>query len=166
MSVAEQALALARIEAGEGSTEDKARLAAWDRLYSLLSTLDSKTSVLLRFNAIVVAALAYVTVVRSADPFAGVNPAITLIGVWVGHVSLVLSVASCGFAFPVINVEWTFLSGRIVQVAGGAIAFDDAALNRIGVLVARRTWLYSWAWRCAVAGGVGFALLVALATIH
>ena len=109
MSVAQQALALARIEAGEGSADDKARLKAWDRLYSLLGTLDSKTSVLLRFNAIVVAALAYVTVVRSADPFAGVNPTVALIGVWVGHVSLVLSVASCGFAFPVINVEWQFL---------------------------------------------------------
>jgi hypothetical protein len=51
-------------------------------------------------------------------------------------------------------------------VAGGALAFDDAALNQVGALVARRTWLYSWAWRLAVAGGVGFALLVALATIH
>ena len=156
-----------RIEAGQASPEDKARLIAWDRLYSLLGTLDSKTSVLLRFNAIVVAALAYVTVVRSDDPFVGANPTIALIGVWVGHVSLVLAVASCGFAFPVINVEWSFLSGgRITQVAGGALAFDDAALNQVGALVARRTWLYSWAWRLAVAGGVGFALLVALATIH
>jgi len=166
MSVAQQALALARIEAGEGSADDKARLKAWDRLYSLLGTLDSKTSVLLRFNAIVVAALAYVTVVRSADPFAGVNPTVALIGVWVGHVSLVLSVASCGFAFPVINVEWHFLRGRIAEAGGYDIAFDDAALNRVGMLVARRTWLYAWAWRLAVAGGVGFALLVALATIH
>jgi hypothetical protein len=166
MSVAQQALALARIEAGEGSADDKARLKAWDRLYSLLGTLDSKTSVLLRFNAIVVAALAYVTVVRSADPFAGVNPTVALIGVWVGHVSLVLSVASCGFAFPVINVEWHFLRGRIAEAGGYDITFDDAALNRVGMLVARRTWLYAWAWRLAVAGGVGFALLVALATIH
>jgi glutathione S-transferase len=29
-------------------------------------------------------------------------------------------------------------------------------------LVARRTWLYTWAWRLSVAGGVGFALLAAL----
>jgi len=166
MSVAQQALALARIEAGEGSADDKARLKAWDRLYSLLGTLDSKTSVLLRFNAIVVAALAYVTVVRSADHFAGVNPTVALIGVWVGHVSLVLSVASCGFAFPVINVEWHFLRCRIAEAGGYDITFDDAALNRVGMLVARRTWLYAWAWRLAVAGGVGFALLVALATIH
>jgi hypothetical protein len=166
VSVAEQALALARIEAGQASPEDRARLIAWDRLYSLLGTLDSKTSVLLRFNAIVVAALAYVTVVRSADPFVGVNPTIATIGVWVGHISLVLSVASCGFAFPVINVEWSFLHGRIAETAGKDIGFDDAALNRVGALVARRTWLYSWAWRFAVAGGVGFALLVALATIH
>ena len=166
MKVARQALAVARIEAGQASPEDRARLIAWDRLYSLLGTLDSKTSVLLRFNAIVVAALAYVTVVRSADPFVGVNPTIATIGVWVGHVSLVLSVASCGFAFPVINVEWSFLNGRIVETASKAVAFDDAALNRVGALVARRTWLYSWAWRLAVAGGIGFALLVALATIH
>jgi hypothetical protein len=166
VSVAEQALALARIQAGQASPEDRARLIAWDRLYSLLGTLDSKTSVLLRFNAIVVAALAYITVVRSADPFVGVNPTIALIGVWVGHVSLVLSVASCGLAFPVINVEWNFLNGRITETGGKGIAFDDAALSRVGTLVARRTWLYSWAWRLAVAGGVGFALLVALATIH
>ena len=166
MSVAEQALALACIEAGQASPEDRARLIAWDRLYALLGTLDSKTSVLLRFNAIVVAALAYVTVVRSADPFVGVNPTIATIGVWVGHVSLVLAVASCGFAFPVINVEWSFLHGRIIETASKDVAFDAAALNRVGALVARRTWLYSWAWRLAVAGGIGFALLVALATIH
>jgi hypothetical protein len=130
VSVAVQALALARFEAGQASPEDKARLIAWDCLYSLLGTLDSKTSVLLRFNAIVVAALAYVTVVRSADPFVGANPTIALIGVWVGHVSLVLAVASCGFAFPVITVEWS--GGRITQVAGGTLAFDDAALTKWG----------------------------------
>jgi len=157
MSAAQQALLLARIEAGEAASEDKTRLLAWDRLYSLLSTLDSKTSVLLRFNAIVVAALAYVTVVRGADPFAGTSSMVATVGVWVGHVSLVVSVMSCGFAFPVINVEW---------VDRGDPAFDDATLDRLGVLVARRTRLYSWAWRLAVAGGTGFALLVALATIH
>jgi hypothetical protein len=32
--------------------------------------------------------------------------------------------------------------------------------------VARRTALYSWAWRLAVAGGTGFAILVGLATLH
>ena len=47
---------------------------AWDRLYGMLSTLDSKTSVLLRFNAIVVAALAYVVVVRASDPFIRQTP--------------------------------------------------------------------------------------------
>jgi hypothetical protein len=32
--------------------------------------------------------------------------------------------------------------------------------------VAQRTRLYLWAWRLAVAGGLGFAVLVALATVH
>ena len=39
-------------------------------------------------------------------------------------------------------------------------------LDRLAQVVARRTWLYLWAWRLAVAGGLGFAILVALATIH
>ena len=39
MSVAEQALEQARIEAA-GAPDDKARLRAWDRLYSLLGTLE------------------------------------------------------------------------------------------------------------------------------
>jgi len=47
-----------------------------------------------------------------------------------------------------------------------APGLDDGVVARLAELVARRTWLYSWAWRLAVAGGVGFALLVALATIH
>ena len=166
MTIAQQALDLARMETGQGSPEDKTRVIAWDRLYSLLSTLDSKTSVLLRFNAIVVAALAYVTVVRGVDPFAGANSTVTMLGIWISHASLLASAASCGFAFPVINVEWSFLGGRIGEVAGGDLAFDDAALERLGALVAHRTRLYSWAWRLAVAGGAGFAILVALATIH
>jgi hypothetical protein len=37
---------------------------------------------------------------------------------------------------------------------------------RLGTVVAQRTRLYAWAWRLAVTGGLGFALLVALATIH
>ena len=41
---------------------------------------------------------------------------------------------------------------------------DDAVIGRLGAVVAQRTRLYAWAWRLAVAGGLGFALLVALAT--
>ena len=63
MRVTQQALAIARIQTGQGPAEEKARVMAWDRLNSMLSTLDFKTSVLLRFNAIVVAALAYVLVI-------------------------------------------------------------------------------------------------------
>ncbi|MGL1747228.1 hypothetical protein ACSTH0_23680, partial [Vibrio parahaemolyticus] len=79
---AEQAMAFARIEAGARSPAEKLRLLAWARLYSLLSTLDSKTSVLLRFNAIVVAALAYVTVVRGVDPLMGNNAMMVTVGAW------------------------------------------------------------------------------------
>ena len=166
MRVARQALEVARIEAGQGTPDEKARVMAWDRLYGLLSTLDSKTSVLLRFNAIVVAALAYLVVVRSADPFEGANAAIKAVGMVVGHVSLLASVVSCGFAFPVINVEWEFFGGRLDRVADDEPDFDNAALERLGDLVARRTRLYSRAWQLAVAGGTGFAFLVGLATIH
>jgi hypothetical protein len=73
---------------------------------------------------------------------------------------------SCGFAFPVINVEWEFFGGRIDQVAGGEPDFDDAALERLGDLVTRRTRYYSRAWQFAVAGGTGFAILAALAILH
>ena len=166
MRVARQALAIARIGAGQGTPEDKARVMAWDRLRGLLSTLDSKTSVLLRFNAIVVAALAYLVIVSASDPFAGANPTVKAVGMVIGHVSLLASVVSCGFAFPVINVEWDFFGGRLDRPADGYADFDDAALERLGDLVARRTRLYSRAWQLAVAGGAGFAILVGLATIH
>jgi len=124
----------------------------------MLNVLDSKTSALLRFNAIVVAALAYLVVVSGADPFAQSRPIIKTLGFAVGHVSLLLSVASCGFAFPVISVARGFFDG--------APGLDDAMVERLGKVVAQRTWLYAWAWRLAVSGGLGFALLVALATIH
>ena len=166
MKVSSQALIVARIEAGQGTTEQKARVMAWDRLNGMLSTLDSKVSVLLRFNAIVVAALAYVVVVRASDPFVTANATVKLMGLIVGHASLLASVLSCGFAFPVINVEWEFFGGRLDRLADGEPDFDDAALQRAGDLVERRTKLYSRAWQFAVAGGTGFAILVALATIH
>ena len=153
-----QAMTLARLQAGQGTPEDRTRVAAWDRLFAMLNALDSKTSALLRFNAIVVAALAYLVVVAGADPFAQSKPIIKAIGLAVGHISLLLSVASCGCAFPVINVARGFFDA--------APGLDDAVLTRLDRLVAQRTRLYVWAWRLAVAGGLGFALLVALATIH
>ena len=146
-----QALALA-------TAEDKTLVQAWDRLFAMLNVLDSKTSALLRFNAIVVAALAYLVVVAGADPFAQSKPVIKTLGFAVGHISLLLSVASCGCAFPVISVARGLFDG--------APGLDAAVVARLGAVVAQRTRLYAWAWRFAVAGGLGFALLVALATIH
>ena len=158
MSAAQQAIVLARLQAGEGTPQDRARVAAWDRLFAMLNVLDSKTSALLRFNAIVVAALAYLVVVAGADPFAQSKPIVKTLGFAVGHISLLMSVASCGFAFPVISV-----ARGLFDAAPG---LDDAVIARLGATVTQRTWLYAWAWRLAVAGGLGFALLVALATIH
>jgi hypothetical protein len=158
MSDGSQALLLARLQALNGTAEDKARVAAWDRLFAMLNVLDSKTSALLRFNAIVVAALAYLVVVSGIDPFAQARPVIKTLGFAVGHVSLVLSVVSCGCAFPVIGVARGFFDGTP--------GLDDGVLARLADLVAHRTRLYGWAWWLAVAGGLGFALLVALATIH
>ena len=166
MRVAQQALAIARIETGQGVVENKARVVAWDRLNSMLSTLDSKTSVLLRFNAIVVAALAYVLVIAPTEPFMGTNATVKLVGQLIGHGSLLASVVSCGFAFPVINVQWDFFGMRLDRPLDTESPFDDAALQRQGDLVAWRTRLYSWAWRLAVAGGIGFAVLVGIGTLH
>jgi hypothetical protein len=158
MSGAAQALAMARLQAIDGTPEDKTRVAAWDRLFAMLNALDSKTSALLRFNAIVVAALAYLVVVSGADPFAQSKPVVKVIGFAAGHVSLLLSVASCSWAFPVINLARGFFDS--------SPGLDDGVIARLGVLVVHRTALYSWAWQFAVAGGTGFALLVAPATIH
>jgi hypothetical protein len=158
MTSESQAVVLARLQAIDGTPADKARVAAWDRMFAMLNALDSKTSALLRFNAITVAALAYVVVVSGVDPFAQSRPLIKTMGFLVGHVSLLLSVASCGFAFPVIGVARGFFDGPP--------GLDDGVLDRLGRLVAQRTRLYLWAWRLAVAGGLGFAILVALATIH
>ena len=166
MRITQQALAIARIQTGSGVAEDKARVMAWDRLNSMLSTLDSKTSVLLRFNAIVVAALAYVLIISAAEPFMGTNPIVKFVGTLIGHASLLVSVVSCGFAFPVINVQWDFFGMRLDRPAEAESSFDDAALVRLGDLVAHRTRLYSWAWRLAVAGGIGFAILVGIGTLH
>ena len=166
MRVTQQALAIARIQTGSGATEDKARVVAWDRLNSMLSTLDSKTSVLLRFNAIVVAALAYVLVIAPTEPVMGTNATVKLMGQLIGHGSLLASVVSCGFAFPVINVQWDFFGMRIDRPTEDESPFDDAALQRLGDLVAWRTRLYSWAWRLAVVGGIGFAVLVGIGTLH
>lgn len=157
MSV-DQARLIARLQAIDGTPQDKARIAVWDRLFAMLNVLDSKTSALLRFNAIVVAALAYVVVISGLDPFAQSRPIVKTIGFAVGHVSLLLSVASCGCAFPVIGVVRGFFDK--------SPGLDDAVIGRLGAVVAQRTRLYAWAWRLAVAGGLGFALLVALATIH
>ena len=153
-----QALILARLQVAAGTAEDKARVAAWDRLFAMLNVLDSKTSALLRFNAIVVAALAYLVVVAGVDPFAQSKPIIKTIGLAVGHVSLLLSVASCGCAFPVIGIAHGFFDA--------APGLDDSVLARLEAMVGLRTRLYAWAWRLAIAGGLGFALLVALATLH
>jgi hypothetical protein len=106
----------------------------------------------------VVAALAYLVVVAGADPFAQARPIIKTLGFAVGHISLVLSVVSCGFAFPVISVARGFFDA--------APGIDKDVVVRLGAVVAQRTRLYAWAWRLAVTGGLGFALLVALATIH
>lgn len=166
MSLAQQAVAIARLQTGQGAPEARARLAAWDRLQGLLSTLDSKTSVLLRFNAIVVAALAYVLVVSGADPFQGGNALVGTIGKAIGHGSLLATVVSCGFAFPVINVETDFFGVPYDGAVRDLPELDDAALARKAALVARRTRYYAWAWRLAVLGGIGFAALVGLATLH
>ncbi len=166
MTIADRALAIARLQTGQAAVEDKARVAAWDRLNGMLSALDSKTSVLLRFNAIVVAALAYVLIISATEPFTGPNPTVKLMGKLVGHGSLLASVVSCGFAFPVINVQWDFFGMRIDRPPDAASPFDDASLQRLGGLVARRTRLYSWAWRLAIVGGIGFAALVAIGTLH
>jgi hypothetical protein len=58
----------------------------------------------------------------------------------------------------------------VIGIAHGffdaAPGLDDSVLARLDAMVGHRTRLYAWAWRLAIAGGLGFALLVALATLH
>jgi hypothetical protein len=105
-------------------------------------------------------------IVQAADPFAGARPIVKSAGFVIGHISLLASVVSCGFAFPVIKIEWEFFGVRLDRRGEEEPVFDDAAVERLGALVERRMWLYAWAWRLAVWGGMGFASLVGLATIH
>ncbi len=145
MSAVQQALAL--------GAADKAQGQVFDRLRMQLATLDSKTSVLLRFNAIVVAALAYVTMIPGAEP-AGGGKALLAVFAWLSHLSLALEVVSCALAFAIIKAEPVFPT------------LDDSTLRSVGALVDRRTKFYIWSWWLAVFGGLGFALLVAVATFH
>lgn len=154
MSLGRHILDLARIETG-ASPDEKARVRTLDRLNAMLGVLDSKTSVLLRFNGIVVAALAFIVVVRSPDPFATLNVTARLAIRVIAHLSLATSIVSCGFAFPVIAVP-----------RGAPPAIDDAGLDRLGGLVARRTRLYAWAWWFAVASGLGFAAIIVIDIVN
>jgi hypothetical protein len=151
MSLGGRVLELARIETGAATPDERARIRAFDRLNAMLGVLDSKTSVLLRFNAIVVAALAFIVVVRTPDPFAALNATARLAIQVIAHLSLATSIVSCGFAFPVIAVQ-----------RGGPVTADDAGLDRLGAVTTRRTLLYAWAWRFAVASGLGFAAIIVI----
>ena len=167
MKVAQQALAIARIQTGQGAVEEKARVMAWDRLNGMLSTLDSKTSVLLRFNAIVVAALAYVLVISPTEPFMGTNATVKLVGTadrpWQPagqRRELRLRLSGDQRAVGLL---------RHAARSAGSMASSPSTMppcSRLGDLVAHRTRLYSWAWRLAVAGGIGFAILVGIGTLH
>ena len=152
-SLGRHVIDLARIETAATTPDEKARVRAFDRLNAMLNVLDSKTSVLLRFNAIIVAALAYIVVVRTPDLFAALNATARLAIQVISHLCLATSIISCGFAFPVIAVQRNLLDG-----SGSAI--DDANLERLGDVVTRRTRLYAWAWRSAVASGLGFAAVI------
>ena len=168
MKVTQQALAIARIQTGQGPVEEKARVIAWDRLNSMLSTLDSKTSVLLRFNAIVVAALAYVLVIAAPPSRSwGPMPTVKLMG----HADRPWQPAGQRRELRLRLSGDQRRSG--ISSARGSIGRPTASppstmprLHRMGDLVAYRTRLYSWAWRLAVAGGIGFAILVGIGTLH
>jgi len=116
-------------------------------------TLDSKYRAA-AFNAILVAALAYVVVVRASDPFSRQTPR-EAPGTDRRHASLLASVLSCGFAFPVINVEWNssrrldrLLTVNLIstmRAAAAAISWNaHAALFAPAVRRGRGTALQSW----------------------
>ena len=84
MRLHKQALFLANIQLGQGSMAARAILTACDRLNGILSNLDSKTSVLLRVNAMVVAALAYVLIINGSDLLQVGNSTLRLLGLVVG----------------------------------------------------------------------------------
>jgi hypothetical protein len=166
MRLQRQALFLANVQLGQGSPEARTILTACDRLNGILATLDSKSSVLLRVNAMVVAALAYVLIINGSDLLQVGNATLRLLGIVVGHASLIATIASCCFAFPVINIEGDFFGISFGDKDGGPTALDEELLARKSSTVARKVWFYGWAWRLAVLGGVGFSLLALLATLH
>ena len=166
MRLHKQALFLANIQLGQGSMEARAILTACDRLNGILSNLDSKTSVLLRVNAMVVAALAYVLIINGSDLLQVGNSTLRLLGIVVGHASLIATIASCCFAFPVINIEGDFFGVSFGEKEGDPAALDEAVLARKSSTIARKVWFYGWAWRLAALGSMGFSLLALLATLH
>ena len=68
--------------------------------------------------------------------------------------------------------DWTtpwlsaYAGSVLLDAKAAGLAVDDSVLARLEAMVGQRTRLYAWAWRLAIAGGLGFALLVALATLH
>ena len=74
-------------------------------------------------------------VIAPTEPFMGTNATVRLMGQLIGHGSLLASVVSCGFAFPVINVQWDFFGMRIDRPLDAESPFDEAALQRLGDLV-------------------------------
>lgn len=166
MRLHKQALFLANIQLGQGSPEARAILAACDRLNGILSNLDSKSSVLLRVNAMVVAALAYVLIINGSDLLQVGNSTLRLLGIVVGHASLMATIASCCFAFPVINIEGDYFGISFGEKDGDPAALDEEVLARKSSTVARKVWFYGWAWRLAALGSIGFSLLALLATLH
>ncbi len=134
MKVTQQALAIAQIQTGQGAVEDKAQVMAWDRLNETLP----RRSIPRRrcCCASTPSSLRRWPMSWSSPPpsrsWAPMRPS----GWWatvIGHGSLLVSVVSCGFAFPVINVQWDFFGMRLDRAGSMAESpFDDAALHRTG----------------------------------
>jgi hypothetical protein len=158
MTLANNVLAISRVEVDKSAAEEQARIKAHDRLFAMLGILDSKTSALLRFNAIVVAALAIAVVFRGAD-LGGVDKVPKYVIQALAYSSLAMSLLSCGIAFPVIYLRWgVFDEGK--QPSSDGVMVSKAELKELAAVVESRTKGYRRSWQCSAASGFAFALAV------
>jgi hypothetical protein len=104
------------------------------KLYELLNILDTKTSSLLTFDALIVAVF---TIILQKEDTAGAPV------LWVSLLGTLIIILSMGICVWVVRISWPFLK------PGVAITTECQAVADV---VDVRTIYYQWAWRLSFAG--------------
>jgi hypothetical protein len=122
---------------------------AGQELYAILGVLDSKTSALLRFDAMLSVLLALLVMPRNEgwQSLGGWD-----LGVFVG--GLVLLGASMLLCLSVVRVAWPFY-GKMTNVDVTNIKNECADLARV---IDKRTICYQWAWLLAFLTLIGMSI--------